>query len=136
MGELVFFCAGTNREILPGKQVDSLLINVPQYAASDSMIRETVRLMKASRAKTIMLDSGGYQLLVAEGQGKKITCDYSTPIELSEKVNLAPKHVIDVARRLMPDIMVALDFPIRKISNPAEQEIEFNRKLGFNARWA
>ena len=31
---------------------------------------------------------------------------------------------------------MSLDFPIRKLEDPEDQEFEFNRKLGFNSRWA
>jgi hypothetical protein len=37
---------------------------------------------------------------------------------------------------LNPDIVVGQDFPIKKITDPSEQELEFMRKLGFNVIWA
>ena len=36
---------------------------------------------------------------------------------------------------IRPDIIVGLDFPIKKISEPSEQKMEFMRKLGFNVVW-
>lgn len=86
-----------------------------------------------------MLDSSGFQLLMAEEKGIKISFDRSAPmLKTDTEVNLVPEHVVEVAMKFKPkiNIMTALDFPIRKFSDPVDQEIEFNKKLGFNARWA
>jgi queuine/archaeosine tRNA-ribosyltransferase len=136
MGFLVNFCAGTNREILPGKQVNALLLNVPQDGGSESAIKTSKVLIRVAKPKYFMLDSGGYQLLKAELENRRITYDRTRPISWEDTVNLTPQHVVEVTARLRPDIMTALDFPVRKISDKQEQEAEFMRKLGFNVRWA
>ena len=84
-----------------------------------------------------MLDSGGYQLHVAEKDSKKISFDENRPVIRNEtEINLAPIHVMKSAAILKPDIVVGLDFPIKKISDPEERKLEFMRKLGFNVIWA
>ena len=39
MGEFINFCAGVSREILPAKQVDAILLNVPHNAANEKQIQ-------------------------------------------------------------------------------------------------
>jgi tRNA-guanine family transglycosylase len=94
-------------------------------------------MMKSAKVKFSMLDSGGFQLHQAEELNKTITFDESKPVICTEsEINLAPKHVIIAATKLTPYIVVGLDFPIRKITDPDERELEFMGKLGFNVRWA
>lgn len=136
MGILINFCAGTNREVLPGNHVNALLLNVPHDGGSESAIRTSRVLIRVAKPKYSMLDSGGYQLLVAELENRRITFDITRPISWEDTVNLTPPHVVEVTVRLQPDIMTALDFPVRKISDRREQELEFTRKLGFNLKWS
>jgi tRNA-guanine family transglycosylase len=137
MGQLLNFCAGTNMNVLPAKQVDAMLINVPDNGSSPRVIEYTLKMMKSARVKFSMLDSGGFQILQAEDNSKKITFDDSKSIINTEsEINLAPKHVMLAAGELNPHIVVGLDFPIRNITDPDERELEFMRKLGFNVRWA
>jgi tRNA-guanine family transglycosylase len=51
-------------------------------------------------------------------------------------LNLAPKHVMEVAAILEPDIVVGLDFPIRKLKTESEKDAEFEWKLQYNVPWA
>jgi len=139
MGELVNFCAGTNKSILPAEQVDAILVNVFDSGSSEYTIKYTREMFDYAKTKNRMLDSSGFQLLMAEEKGIKISFDKSAPMFKTDKgVNLIPEHVVEVAVKLMPeiDIMTSLDFPIGIFSDPIDQEIEFNKKLGFNARWA
>jgi tRNA-guanine family transglycosylase len=137
MGQLVNFCAGTNMNVLPAKQVNAILVNVPDNGSSPRVIEYTSKMMKSARVKFSMLDSGGFQLLKAEINSKKITFNDSKPVINTEsEINLTPKHVIAAATKLKPHIVVGLDFPIQNITDPDEREFEFMRKLGFNARWA
>jgi len=135
MGKLVIFCAGTSIETLPGEHTDAILINVVNNGSNDKSIKKTKELLRKSKAKIVMLDSGGYQLLVAEEGGTEIICDKDKPIDYSGKLNLTPWHVINAAKKICPDVMMSLDFPIRKFSHQEEQEVEFRKKLGFNVTW-
>jgi queuine/archaeosine tRNA-ribosyltransferase len=49
---------------------------------------------------------------------------------------MTPKHVMEAASIIRPDIVVGLDFPIRKVKTDAEKEAEFAKKLDYNVRWA
>ena len=90
-----------------------------------------------AKPKYVMLDSSGYQLHVAENKGKRITFDSRLPLKHSkQEINLTPKHVMDAASFIRPDIVVGLDFPIRKVKTNAEKEAEFAKKLDYNVRWA
>jgi queuine/archaeosine tRNA-ribosyltransferase len=72
---------------------------------------------------------------VGERDGKKISFDESIPLIRNKlEINIAPVHVMEAAAIIRPDIVVGLDFPIKK-TDPSEQELEFMRKLGFNVVW-
>jgi queuine/archaeosine tRNA-ribosyltransferase len=114
-----------------------MLINVPDDACSKSAINSTNRMLKAAKSRHVMLDSGGYQLHVAENESKKYSSNENRPAIRNEtEVNLDPIHVMKAAAILKPDIVTGLDFPIKKISDPEEREMEFMHKLGFNVIWA
>ena len=137
MGRLINFCAGAELYILPARHVKAILINIPDNACSDAAIKNTNRMLTAAKTSLTMLDSGGYQLHVAEKESKKISSDESRLVIRNEtEINLAPIHVMRPAAILKPDIVTGLDFPIKKISNPEERKMEFMRKLGFNVIWA
>ena len=137
MGRLVNFCAGASKDVLPAHRVPAMLLSVPEYASTPNQIKTSQELLIAAGAREVILDSGGFQLWVAEGKGICPTHDESRPVVFNDKEgNIAPSHVIKAAALLKPTIMMALDFPIRTLSNPAEQQREFLRKLGYNAPWA
>ncbi len=136
MGRLVNFCAGTNMHVLPGRYVDAILINVPDNANSDDEIKSTKRMLKAAKTRFTMLDSGGFQLHMAERDSKKISFDKNRQVIRNKtEINLAPVHVMAAAAILKPDIVVGQDFPIIQTPDPDEQKLEFLRKLGFNIIW-
>lgn len=136
MGNLVYFCAGADKRAVSGKNINALLLNVPNDAQNERAIRRSLDLMKSSGAQTVMLDSGGYQLLRGQEKGWEIGSDKKAPIYQPGKINLTPWHVVQAAKLLRPHIMVALDFPVRKTKAKEEQEKEFRSKLMFNVEWA
>ena len=137
MGQIVNFCAGVEPHVLPAKHVEAILVNAPGAAISDAAKNSAMRLFKIAGTQKVMLDSGGYQLHVGEAKSKTLSFDAEKPLHISEtSINLAPVHVMSAAAKLKPDIVMALDFPIRKTDDPAEQALEFMRKVGFNAIWA
>jgi tRNA-guanine family transglycosylase len=136
MGELVYFCAGANANILPAKQINALLLNVPDNGADEKAIRSAKNLVKISGAKHLMLDSGGFTLFTGQRDGLEIGYDPARAILQPGKINLTPSHVIRAVVDIQPDIMVGLDFPIDTIDDPEKREIEFRKKLGFNLSWA
>jgi tRNA-guanine family transglycosylase len=137
MGDLIIMCAGAGTESLPGRQVGALLFNAPIDGQSQGALRGSEKLIRLAKPEIIVVDSGGFQLLKAEKEKWEITFDEAKPLYCSKRrINIAPLHVAEVAVRLQADIMVALDFPVRKIPGRREQEKEFAKKLEFNARWA
>jgi tRNA-guanine family transglycosylase len=137
MGELYNFCAGAELHVAPAKYVNAMLANVPDDACSPSAINSTRRMWNALKPEHVILDSGGYQILMGEENDKKISFDESRPIIRNEfEINLTPFHVVNAAARLKPDTFVGLDFPIRKLTDPSERKLEFMRKIGFNVIFA
>lgn len=137
MGILVNFCAGAELHVLPDKHVNALLINVPDDGGSESAVNSTIRMLKAAKSSYVMLDSGGFQLHKAELKSLNISIDETKEVIRNEtEINLAPVHVMRAAAILKPDIVVGLDFPIKKVSQQSERKMEFMRKLGFNIIWA
>jgi tRNA-guanine family transglycosylase len=137
MGRFVNFCAGVNDEnSLPQKNLEGILINVPNSGKNDRSLQNTRNFINGANPEFVMLDSGGYSLFVKEEQGKSIYCDPGQPIYFDDGINLTPTHVINVAREINPHILVALDFPIATLSEKNAHELEFRKKLGFNLTWA
>ena len=136
MGQLVIVCAGASVDIQPAPSIESILFNVPNNAGRESDIRRTKELIRHSGAKYVFLDSGGFQLFVAQEKGQTITFDRSKPIKQPHGINLSPYHVVQAAKEINPTIMMGLDFPIQTLKDKGEQEIEFMKKFSYNVRWA
>jgi tRNA-guanine family transglycosylase len=139
MSRLVFFCAGARLETLPTTKVRNILVNVVDSGINDRAINNTKELFWRAGAKTIMCDSGGYQIRTAEKKQKKMTFDPNLPLMRSKSmINISPDPVVEVVCKLQPQpaIMTALDYPIRELSKVPNPEQEFRRKLEFNIKWA
>ena len=137
MGKLINFCAGASIEVMPSQNVRALLLNVLDHGSDDRKINISTEMQRMAGPKYVMLDSSGYQLLKGEENGKRLTFNSSLPMKHSkQEINLTPKHVMEAASFICPDIVVGLDFPIRKVKTDAEKETEFLKKLDYNVRWA
>jgi len=113
------------------------LVNVPVNGRNEKAVIKTQEMLSHFKSKVCMLDSGGFTILKGEEKGKQLSFDPTLPLTVSpNNVNLAPRHVIRAAIALQPDIMVALDYPIRKIKDPKDQREEFRKKFPFNVKWA
>lgn len=129
--------AGASDGRLPNANVEGLLFSTGYDCKNQGMIKKTNKMIKVAKPKHVKLDSGGFQILSAEKKGIAMTFDPKMPLTITKKYfNLAPLHVVEKAMEIKADSMVALDFPIRKIKNPDEQEKEFKEKLGRNVSWA
>ena len=136
MGTFTNFTAGMNDSTIPGVHPEAVLVNVLQYAGTESQIRQTRKLFDKIHPQRIMLDSGGYQLLSSELKGAEASYDCSKPMLYSkERVNLAPAHIFEAVLKLDPDICTSLDLPVLKVKDANAQNVEFMRKLGFNLVW-
>ena len=61
MGVFVNFCAGTNANILPAKDVDAILVNVPYNGIGAKAINDTNLMFDYAACEYRILDTGGYQ---------------------------------------------------------------------------
>jgi queuine/archaeosine tRNA-ribosyltransferase len=135
MGRHVNFLAGAELNVSPARHINAVLLNVLDDASSDSAINSTNRMLEFLRPTVVMMDSGGYQVHKGELDGKKITFDKNRLLIRNEyEVNITPVHVMKAAAIIRPDILVGLDFPIKK-ADLSDQKMEFMRKLGFNVVW-
>ena len=98
MGKLINFCAGADPNKLPAKQINALLVNVPDHGANDRKIEKAKKMFELAQPHHFMLDSGGFQLHEAEKNSKKISFDPKLPAKCTaSEINLAPKHVMEAA---------------------------------------
>ena len=134
--EFVFFFAGVDKKTMAGHRIKSILFNVPHHTQTKRSLTLSRELVKSSSAKYVMLDSGGFELLGAEKKRLAISHDPNAPIRQRGKFNITPEHVIEAAQNLKPDIVVALDYPIKTLKEEQEREKEFQSKLKFNVKWA
>lgn len=135
MGEFRVFLAGVNISILPAQSIRHLLFNVGDNAKEIRTVEETNRLIKFAKPEITMLDSSGFQLLQAQLRGKRITSDPGLPLIMTKNaLNISPFHVVEAACNIQPDILVGLDFPIRKLKKE-NQEAEYLFKSKVNAWW-
>jgi tRNA-guanine family transglycosylase len=129
------FHAGVNFRSYPFKEIN--ILSNPIENASDDLLENTKRMIKTIKATNVILDSGGNTIFNREQKGKETTCDKAMPIISDKgKINLTPHHVIEIARKLKPTAVVALDNPLQKKKNVLEKEMEFKKKLEINIAWA
>jgi len=137
MGILVNFCAGTNANILPAKDVDAILVNVPYNGIGNRAIDDTNLMFEYAACTYKFLDTGGYQYAVAEKEGKVIINDSSKPAICDKTtLNLTLKHVFYAMENLNINLANAMDFPIKKYGTEEENTFEFHKKVGLNLHWA
>ena len=152
MDKFKFFVAGSSeKRTAPLSHVNALLLPVPTVEKGGKAIRNFLGMLNL---EYLFLDSGGFQLLVAENEHLEridaarkakryfnpnrpfFTMERDLPIDNAKVLNITPLHVVKTACEVKPDLMTALDFPVRKFSKKDEQEREFTKKLGYNVRWA
>lgn len=135
MGELKIFCAGPEK-LLNMPHTDNVLVNVPDYFASKSRIKYTLEMLKMCDAQYVLLDSGGFTILIYEENGKMVTFDPNRPlIKKDSLLNISPAHVAICASIVKPKFMVGLDYPVKGTDDPLEQYTDYTKKLGYNLLW-
>jgi len=138
MGAPVIYCAGPNIGDLPGKKVNSILLNIVDYFHSDGETARTNKMLEYAAPENFIIDSGGYSLLKKEENGIRTFHIESEPIKYQGSLNLTPLHVVIVVKNQRPHEFIALDFPVlpvKKLSDQSQQESEFDRKLALNVPW-
>ncbi|WP_155305030.1 hypothetical protein [Desulfosarcina widdelii] len=137
MGQLIYFCAGADAINLPTSPIDGLLINVLDHGSTPAKIKAARKMIRKANSRHKMEDSGGYPLLKAEEKGKVITFDPSLPLKNTGKaLNISPQQVMEANAIHQPDIVIGLDWPIRKLETDIQKQLEFYKKLEFNVPWA
>jgi tRNA-guanine family transglycosylase len=139
MGVFANFISGAQSGSIPAGNVDHLLVSVPNVGHNDRAILRTLKFFKSMGPGTMIAqDSGGFQLFQAEhGQDKKVIIfDPTKPIDYENCLNLTPRHIVETALKLEPDIMISLDMPIPKEVNKGRQNILFMKNNTFNVRCA
>ena len=90
------------------------------HCSSPSKINAAIEMYRRIQPKYLMLDSSGYQLRLWQNWTVK-DCRFNPNCRLnrtSREFNIAPKHVMESAlvfQPYLPDIVIGLDFPIRKL---------------------
>ena len=137
MGPPVYFCAGASAKILPTSSVEALLTNALDHGSTPRKIHDAQTMCHKANPNRLMADSSGYQILKAEEKGKAITFDPSQPMKNAAKyLNISPQQVMEAAVPHQPDIVIGLDWPIRKVDGDIQKQLEFYNKLRFNVPWA
>jgi hypothetical protein len=141
MGRLVNICAGASLKNMPSANMPAMLINVPGHGATARRIATTKVMLQESNPEILVVDCGGYQFYLGEQKNKHLTFDPKAPLKYNGKaVNIAPEHIAKCAKEFVPEcrqlISIGLDWPVRKRKTPAEKEVEFRKKLLYNAPWA
>jgi tRNA-guanine family transglycosylase len=137
MGQMIYYCAGADSNCLPTANVPAMLLNTLDHGANDKKIERAKQMRRIAKPKHVILDSSGYQILKAEEKVKKITFDADRDMKnTGTALNISPEHVMRVAAIHRPQIVIGLDFPIRKVEGEAAQEFEFHRKMAYNTDWA
>jgi len=140
MGELINICAGADINSLPDSPVEAVLFNVIDHCSNQRKIDAAMEMYRLIQPKYSMLDSSGYHVLRAELASKKLSFNPDLPPKFtSREINIAAKHVMESAlvfQPYIPDIVIGLDFPIRKLKDVNSPEAEFFYKLEYNVRWA
>ena len=146
MGKIEYVIAGTEGRY-PSWNVDNILISTLN-AQNTSKVK---RISQEMKTKRLFIDSGGYQLVLAEEKNNKkmknpdnknlslvdITFDNNTKaIHKKDRLNIAPIHVVQTAKKLYAEVMIGLDFPLLNVKGHHQQKYEFRKKFGFNLIWA
>ena len=136
MGELVNICAGADGNSLPESPVEALLFNVIDHCISPGKIKAAKEMYRLVQPKYSMLDSSGYHLHLADLSSKILSFNPDlSPKCTSRELNMAPRHVMESAlvfQPYFPDIVIGLDFPIRKLIDVGSPEAEFLKKHAYN----
>ncbi len=137
MGPPIYINAGADKKNLPTSPVDGLLINPLDHGSTPQKIAAANTMIQKANPRYLLGDSSGFQIHEAEKKGKVITFDPSLPMKNTTKaLNISPQQVMKANARHQPDIVIGLDWPIRKLDNDIQKQLEFYKKLDFNVPWA
>jgi queuine/archaeosine tRNA-ribosyltransferase len=137
MGVPIYSCAGADANNLPSSPISSLLINALDHGSTSKKITAAQKMLQKANARYSIGDSSGYQILKGEEKGKLMTFDPNLPMKNTAKVlNISPQQVMEANAIHQPDIVIGLDWPIRKLETDIQKQLEFYNKLEINVPWA
>jgi len=148
MGMLIPVLAGSDSNVAPESHIDAMLFSTAWCLKTGRSLEETARIFKELSVIYRIIDSGGFQLLMAEQTKPKLiskngkpeiefnkpllSFDKNKPVYQKNIINLTPEHVIKTTIAVNADITTALDYPLPKTSIPGVQEFEFMRSVYYN----
>ncbi len=137
MGSLVYFNAGADRNNLPTSPIDGLLYNVLDHGSTPKKIEAAKQMRQKANPHHLLGDSSGFQVLMAQEKGKAMTFDPGLPMKnTANALNISPQQVMEANAIHQPNIVIGLDWPIRKLETEIQKQLEFYKKLEFNVPWA
>jgi queuine/archaeosine tRNA-ribosyltransferase len=139
MGEFINVCSGVNLANMPiTDAIDALLLNVPAAGKNETSIKDAINLAAETKAKYLYLDSGGYEIYKAftAKEPKPIYFDRDRPLYINGHLNITPKHIYEVAKKIYPSVFISLDYPVKKCADVSQQELNYMLTMGFNIKCA
>ena len=132
-----FFAGLSSVNDIPANRMQAVLVNVPEVSKYSTSAENTKRLIKKTGARCVMLDSGGYTIFNTYRKKGNIRLEGSKVLISGkrERMVISPHNIIEAALKIMPDIVVGLDYPVIKTQDPIIQEEEFHKKKGINLQW-
>jgi len=138
MGEFINVSSGLNLQNMPRTdRIQALLLNGPAVGESEQSILNASVLVDETNADYFYLDSGGYEIFKAIESGRGIHFDRSNPrVYIEGVLNITPRHLYEIAKRLFPSVFISLDYPIPNCENVGRQELNYMLTMGFNIKCA
>ncbi len=147
MGKFIYAVAGQSEaEEINQQEPEAIILAVPILEKNFLYVEKLKNFLRKVGVRLFILDSGGFQLFLAEEKARKegltihdiLRYNPNGPIydRAKDTINLTVNHVIGYALQAEPQIVIGLDFPVKKSSDKNEQFTEFHSKLGYNLEWA
>jgi len=139
MGEFINVASSLTLENIPKTYaLDALLLNVPGVGKNETTIKNAIILAAESKAKYFYLDSGGFEIIkaVTAVPPEPIYYDPDRPLYINGHLNITPRQIYEVAKKLLPSVIIALDYPVNKCPDVSRQELNYMLTMGFNLKCA
>jgi|GEM_PF-1266795 len=135
MGEFINVCSGLDYHSMPTSDIDAVLVNTPAVGKSPKATEDIVQLIADSNTNRLYLDSGGFQIFERIQKNKNVLFDPKKELYVKGVLNVTPKHIYEVAKEILPSVIISLDYPIPKCEQD-EHELKYQLAYGFNYKGA
>lgn len=135
MGEFINVCSGLDNHSMPTSEIEAVLVNTPAAGKSPKATEDIVKLIAKSNTNRLYLDSGGYQIFQSIEKKEKVWFDPEKELYVNGVLNVTPKHIYEVAKKILPSVIISLDYPIPKCEQD-EHELKYRLAYGFNYKCA